>query len=101
MMLFFIGIIEMFIATLWTKAVTETKVFASGFITMINILIWYYVLQTIIDNINNWYLALFYAFGCALGTSGSMYFFKIIDKKIKKHRKKCVLNSQDALKVIE
>jgi hypothetical protein len=68
MILFFVGVIEMLVVTIWTKTVTETMVLASGAVTMINVLIWYYVLQQIVGNINNWYLALLYALGCSLGT---------------------------------
>lgn len=77
MVLFFIGVVEMLIVTAWTKAVTRTKIVASGIITMVNVLIWYYVLQTIVDNINNWSLALLYALGCALGTVVSTYYFHL------------------------
>ena len=41
-MLFFIGIVEMFIVTSWTKVVADSRVIASGTITFINILIWFY-----------------------------------------------------------
>jgi len=76
MTLFFIGVLEMIIATLWTKMVVETRVLASGMVTMVNILIWYYVLQRIVDDINNWQLVLLYAFGCAVGTVISTYYFQ-------------------------
>ena len=76
MMLFFIGILEMLIVTAWTKVVTKNQIMASGAITMINIFIWYYVLETIISDINNWQLVLLYAFGCALGTVASTLYFK-------------------------
>lgn len=75
MMLFFVGVLEMIIVTLWTKLVVETRVVASGVITMVNILIWYYVLQAIVDDISNWRLVLLYAFGCAVGTVISTYYF--------------------------
>ena len=77
MILFFIGILEMLIVTIWTKMVTNTKVLASGGVTMINVLIWYYVLQRIIDDISNWRLALLYAVGCSLGTVISTYIFQM------------------------
>ena len=80
-MLFFIGILEMAIVTIWTKAVTKTKILASGAITMINVLIWFYVLQTIVNDISNWKLALFYAFGCAIGTSASTLVYSLVEKK--------------------
>lgn len=66
----------MIIATFWTKVVSESKILASGAITMINILIWYYVLQAIIDDINNWRLVILYAFGCSIGTAITTLFFK-------------------------
>lgn len=65
----------MIIVTVWTKMIVETKVIASGAVTMINIFIWYYVLQVIVDDINNWKLVLLYAFGCAVGTVLSTYYF--------------------------
>ena len=82
MMLFFIGIIEMLIVTSWTKLVSETKVLASGFMTVVNIVIWYYVLRIVVDDIGNWKLVLLYAVGCALGTMVGTYFFRSRDLKI-------------------
>ncbi|HPA25198.1 MAG TPA: DUF5698 domain-containing protein [bacterium] len=76
MILFFIGILEMLIVTAWTKVVTKNQIIASGTITIINILIWYYVLETVVNDINNWQLILLYAFGCALGTILSTLYFK-------------------------
>lgn len=81
MMLFFIGILEMLIVTVWTKFVTKTQVLASGVITMINVLIWYYVLQTIVNNISNWQLVVLYAAGCAVGTVLSTYGFKLHEQR--------------------
>lgn len=80
MALFFVGVIKMSIVTLWTKLVVETRVVASGVVTMINILIWYYVLQKIVDDISNWQLVLLYAFGCAVGTVISTYYFHIDER---------------------
>lgn len=76
MMLFFVGILEMIIVTAWTKVVTDTKVLASGAITVINILIWYYVLQSIVEDISNWRLVLLYALGCAIGTVLCTWYFQ-------------------------
>jgi uncharacterized protein YebE (UPF0316 family) len=75
MVLFFVGVLEMIIVTLWTKVVVETRVIASGMVTMVNVLIWYYVLQKIVDDISNWQLVLLYALGCAVGTVISTYYF--------------------------
>lgn len=81
MTLFFIGLLEMIIVTTWTKVVTKTKIMASGAITLVNILIWYYVLETIVSDINNWRLVLLYAFGCALGTMLTTLYFANTEKK--------------------
>jgi hypothetical protein len=67
-LLFIIGVVEMVIVTFWTKLVAETRVLASGLITLVNIFIWYYVLETIVNDISNWRLIVLYALGCALGT---------------------------------
>lgn len=77
MLLFFIGIVEMLIVTFWTKMVSETRIWPSGFITMINVLIWYYVLQKIVDDIQNWQVAVLYAFGCSIGTVISTAYFRL------------------------
>ena len=74
----------MLIITAWTKAVSDTKVIASGIITFINILIWYYVLQAIVQDINNWGLAVIYALGCSLGTVLATAFFRLQETKNKK-----------------
>jgi hypothetical protein len=74
MMIFFIGIIEMLIVTAWTQTVTNMKVLASGSITVINVLIWYYVLENIVSNLGNFWVVLFYALGCAIGTMIGTYY---------------------------
>jgi ABC-type iron transport system FetAB permease component len=79
MSLFFIGVLEMLIVTIWTKVVSETRVLASGIVTMVNVLIWYYVLQRILDDMGNWWLVLLYASGCSLGTILSTYAFQLRD----------------------
>ena len=84
MTLFLIGIIEMLFSTLWTKVVTKTQVWSSGIVTLINVIIWYYVLAAIIDNISNWQLALLYALGCAVGTMIGTYYFQIKKKMARK-----------------
>lgn len=68
MILFFIGVIEMIIVSIWTKAVSETRVMASGLVSVVNIFIWYYVLQTVIADVHNVYGIIVYAAGCGIGT---------------------------------
>jgi uncharacterized protein YebE (UPF0316 family) len=81
MSLFFVGIIEMLIITVWTKLVTKTQIFASGIVTVIHILIWYYVLQSVVNDINNLRLIALYTLGCALGTMVSTWYFKVQEAK--------------------
>jgi uncharacterized protein YebE (UPF0316 family) len=81
MTLFFIGVLEMIIVTMWTKLVTQTRIVASGATTMVNILIWYYVLQQIVDNIDNWKLVLLYALGCSVGTMIGAYVFHLKEQE--------------------
>lgn len=83
MILFFIGIVEMLIVTTWTKLVMRTRILASGAVTMVNVLIWYYVLQSIVNDINNWMLVVLYAFGCAVGTVIGTYYFSSRENKEK------------------
>jgi uncharacterized protein YebE (UPF0316 family) len=68
MLIFILGVVEMFIIAYWTKTVVESRIYMSGLITVVNILIWYYVLRIFVDNIDNWYLVVLYALGCAVGT---------------------------------
>lgn len=95
LILFFVGFVEMIIAAAWTKTVAETKVYASGLVTVVNILIWYYVLSMIVDNINNWTIAVVYAIGCALGTMIVTYYFQQTEKRQKNKKQskfKSVIN---------
>lgn len=83
MVIFILGVVEMFIIFSWTKTVVESKVVLSGIVTIINILIWTYVLRTFVEDINNIYLVFLYAFGCATGTMLS----GLVSKKNKSRRK--------------
>lgn len=84
MILFFIGIIEMVIISVWTRMVSETKVMASGLVTVVNIFIWYYVLQTVTDDIKNLGLVALYASGCAIGTMITTAYFRHRDRAAEK-----------------
>ncbi|MEI6627046.1 MAG: DUF5698 domain-containing protein [bacterium] len=91
MTLFIIGVVEMLIATAWTRTVTKTQVLASSTITLINVLIWYYVLQQIVDNISNWSVVFLYALGCSVGTAITTLYYQINDKnEVVKKRKSLI-----------
>jgi len=64
----------MIIVTAWTQTVTKTKVLASGTITFINVLIWYYVLSSVVENLANSWVIVSYALGCAVGTMMVTYY---------------------------
>lgn len=84
MALFFVGVVELLIVTVWTKLVSKTQVLATGFVTIVNVMIWYYVLQAIVNDIANWKVALLYALGCSLGAMIGTYAFQIRESKTKK-----------------
>ncbi len=67
-MFFVIGVVEMFIVALWTKTVSGSQVLASGVVTFVNILIYFWVLEAVLSSVNNTPLIVTYALGCALGT---------------------------------
>jgi len=67
MVLFFVGIIEMAISAAWTRMVSDNRTLPTGVITMMNIFIWYYVLNQVVNNINGWHVIVPYALGCACG----------------------------------
>lgn len=79
--LFFVGVIEMIIVSCWTKMVTDSKVLLSGAVTIVNIFIWYYVIETVVTDISNMWLIVMYAVGCALGTMLATYYFGRQQKK--------------------
>jgi len=88
MMLFFVGILEMIVITSWTNVVTKTKVVASGLVTLLNVLIWYYVVQSIVTNIHDWHVAFLYALGCAVGSMLGTYYFAKLHNRINRLAKK-------------
>ena len=76
MSLFIIGFLEMLLVPVWTKTVSQTQVIASGVVTLVHVMIWYYVIQKLVTDINNWQIALMYAVGCAFGTIITMQYYK-------------------------
>ncbi len=67
MTLFFVGVIEMIISASWTKSVSKANVALTGAITSVNIFIWYYVIRTVVENLDNWFAIIPYTAGCAIG----------------------------------
>ena len=66
LVIFLIGMAEMVLSTLWTKYVQEKSVIGSTAVTMVHVFVWYYVLRTVIDQIDNIGIVVAYALGCGL-----------------------------------
>src|SRR3989344_351724 len=81
MLIFLIGMAEMVLSTLWTKYVQEKSVVGSTAVTIIHVFVWYYVLRTVIDQIDNLSIVLFYALGCAIGNMLAIYLGEYYSKK--------------------
>lgn len=87
MILFFIGIIEMAIAAAWTRYVSRAKVASTGLITCVNIFIWYYVIQQVVNHIDSWLAITPYAGGCAIGAMLGATDTKDLKRAVRKCRK--------------
>lgn len=68
MTLFCVGVVEMAIAASWTRFVSKSNVVMNGVITYINIFIWYYVIDQVVNYIHDWRAMVPYAAGCAIGS---------------------------------
>jgi uncharacterized protein YebE (UPF0316 family) len=68
LMFFAIGVVEMFIVAAWTKFVSGSQMVASGVVTFVNTLIYFYVLDALVSNAHDTPVIVAYAIGCALGT---------------------------------
>jgi len=84
MTLFFVGVIEMIISALWTKSVSKANVALTGAITSVNIFIWYYVIRTVIGNLDNWFAIIPYTAGCAIGAMLGAVDQEKVKKRIRK-----------------
>ncbi len=58
----------MIISASWTKAVSKANVALTGAVTTVNILIWFYVIRVVVENLDNWLAIVPYTIGCALGS---------------------------------
>jgi hypothetical protein len=87
MILFFVGIIEMVISASWTKAVSKASVGYTGAITTVNILIWYYVIRVVVENLDNWFAIIPYTAGCVIGSMlGAVGMKKVYKSVVKAFR---------------
>lgn len=68
MILFFVGIIEMAVATLWTRSVNRASARLTGLVTAVNFTIWYFIIRQVVENIAHWEAIVPYGLGCVVGS---------------------------------
>lgn len=93
--LFFVGIIECFLSALHTKFLQKSKKLFCFIVSFLNILIWWYVLRIMVENLTNIYMIIVYGIGYASGNICALLFDGYLDKlakikgfKIKKRKRK-------------
>ncbi len=84
MILFFVGIIEMTISAMWTKSVAKSEVAMNGAITGVHLLIWFFVLQQVVDNLGDWTAIMPYMAGCVLGSMLGAMDRRTLKRKLRK-----------------
>lgn len=67
--LFAAGFIEMGIAACDMKFTAQGKALLAGGTTLLAIINWYVVIRVVITNIDDFWVAAFYALGCSLGSA--------------------------------
>ena len=67
LILFGIGVMELFLSVTDFKLTQKNRKMLSSITTFIGIILWYLVILTIIEYINNIKLAIIYALGCSVG----------------------------------
>ena len=88
LLIFLIGMAEMVLATLWAKYVQDKSVIGSTAVTILHVFVWYFVLRTVIDQIDNIGIVVAYALGCGIGNIAAHYFGEYSKKKIATRRRR-------------
>jgi uncharacterized protein YebE (UPF0316 family) len=88
MLIFLIGMAEMVLSTLWAKYVQDKSVVGSTAVTMIHVFVWYYVLRTFIDQIENIGIVVAYALGCGVGNMLAIYIGEYSNKHFAARKRK-------------
>jgi len=78
-----IGIIEAFGSTLNSKFRQKSKKLFSFITAFVNIVIWYFIISMVIENINNAWLALVYAISYSLGDVLGLVFDEHLERVAK------------------
>jgi len=75
-LIFVIGLVENFVSTWQLKVISKDYHITAGLLDILNVLIWYFILRLMVENINNVNLAVMYAIGSGLGTYLSARYFE-------------------------
>jgi len=86
-LLFIIGIIELFLGIIDFKLTQKNKIILSSISTFIGVLLWYAVIRTIVEFVDNIYIAIMYALGCSIGCYLGLKYEPVIENFIKIQRK--------------
>ena len=90
-----VGFLEMLTWSLQTKSLVKDRVINTFIFTFISIVIWFYIVSKVAENVNNVRLMISYAIGCSIGNCVTIkidaYIDKIAKAKLwkKRHQKKC------------
>jgi uncharacterized protein YebE (UPF0316 family) len=87
-----VGFLEMLFWSLQTKALVKDRMINTFVFTFISIVIWFYVVSKVAENVNNIWLMIAYAFGCGAGNCLTIkidaYIDKIAKARLWKRKKK-------------
>lgn len=78
-----VGFLEMLFWSLNTKALIKDKMINTFIFTFISIVIWFFVVSKVAENVNNIWLMLAYALGCGAGNCATIKLDAYIDKLAK------------------
>ena len=93
-----VGFLEMFFWSLQTKSLIKDRMLNTFIFTFVSIVIWFYVVSKVAENVNNIWLMIAYALGCACGNcltiKADAYIDKIARARLwKKNKKKKIRQS--------
>ena len=74
------GFLEIFTWSLQTKSLIKNRAINTFMFTGVSVLIWYYIIENIINNLNNIWLMASYVLGCALGGVATIHLDTHMDK---------------------
>ena len=75
-----VGFLEMLFWSLQTKALVKDRMLNTFIFTFISIVIWFYVVSKVAENVNNLWLMIAYALGCGAGNCLTIKIDAYIDK---------------------